>query len=154
MRVHAGAPGEAAPEAGDEATPSKVVSYAKILVCLMDESPYLSQGSRETVAAAAQLASAFKGHLVVVSLDRVGWSFDGSVRADTIAWHLKENNCDEYDMVVNKVAEGEDVAIGIADLADDIEGTFVVLSTDIVEEEYLDANKLAKFIGCSFAFIE
>eukprot|EP00959_Pyramimonas_sp_CCMP1952_P157285 3289048-Pyramimonas_sp.AAC.2 len=174
----------------------------------MDESPYLSQGSRGTIAAAAQLARAFKGHLVVVSLDREEWTFDGSVRADTISFHLKgwkdecplaaqvkhrghrhsmlkkrrfvlaDNECDDYDMVVNKVSEkddasllftghgtqfwlsmvctlqGDDVALSIADLADDIEGTFVVLSTDMVEQSYVDANKLAKFMGCSFAFVE
>ena len=50
--------------------------------------------------------------------------------------------------------QDDDVAIAIADLADDIEGTFIVMSTDMVEEGYLDANKLAKFMGCSFAFIE
>jgi hypothetical protein len=55
----------------------------------MDENPYLSQGSRETIAAAAQLANAFKGHLVVVSLDRPAWTFNGSVRADTITFYMK-----------------------------------------------------------------
>jgi len=140
---------------GEEPTaaPFKAVSYKKILVCLMDENPYLSLGSRQTIAAAAQLANSFKGHLVVVSLDRPAWTFNGSVRADTIAFYMKESNCEEYEMVAVKVEE-DDAAIAIADLADDIDGTYLMLSTNIVEDGHLDANALAKFAGCSFAFVE
>jgi hypothetical protein len=56
-------------------------------------------------------------------------------------------------MVAVKVEE-DDAAIAIADLADDIDGTYLMLSTNIVEDGHLDANLLAKFAGCSFAFVE
>ena len=42
----------------------------------------------------------------------------------------------------------------VADLADDMEATLLLLTTDSVKEGFIDANMLAKFVGCSFLFVE
>lgn len=128
-------------------------TFKKTLVCVMDENPYLSAGSRQLLATASGLANSKEAQLSVMVVDDQSWTLDNDVRLETIRWHLKENGCEEYELSIKPIDMAE-ASITLADMADDLDATLLMLATDSVEAGYVDANMLAKFLGCSFLFVE
>mmetsp|Transcript_13498 Transcript_13498/g.18503 ORF Transcript_13498/g.18503 Transcript_13498/m.18503 type:complete len:211 (+) Transcript_13498:205-837(+) len=130
------------------------VDYSKLLLCVFDTNPYLGNGSRKVLSVGSSLASKYGSAVTILVLDEPEWTLDEVVRSDTIKWHLNEHGQSDYELLIKTVAKGDKGSIMIADLADEIDSSMVVLSTDTVEGGLVDANILAKFIGCDFLFIE
>lgn len=147
---------ESAPEAavaeGAEATSDTPVKNERVLLVVSDENPYLSEGSKAALKHATATAAA-GGHITAMILPPEGNATQVSVLQDTLRWWFNECGLEEeqYDELVT--AEGGCSATHIADAADELESTQVVVAADTVSKKKVDMALLATFVSCPVTFV-
>mmetsp|Transcript_16237 Transcript_16237/g.45239 ORF Transcript_16237/g.45239 Transcript_16237/m.45239 type:complete len:125 (-) Transcript_16237:256-630(-) len=119
------------------------------MVTLFDANPALSEGSRQALKAAANLAEWSQGKVTVVVVDDKGTDQEQHTaqKLTTINSYLAEAGCSNF-QVMEKLTSANHSAL-VGDVAEDLKADMVVLSTDNVHEHKVDANLLAEFVPCS-----
>eukprot|EP00879_Flechtneria_rotunda_P000616 GHRR01000728.1.p1 GENE.GHRR01000728.1~~GHRR01000728.1.p1 ORF type:complete len:176 (+),score=43.33 GHRR01000728.1:231-758(+) len=121
------------------------LSYDKILLTILDSNPYLSDGSRQALSTAANLAKVHNSKVTVLVVDQPGNSADPTVKLQLINKSLHEAGCDQVE-ILEKSMESGSVLVG--DVADEIAADLVVVSSEAVHTKQVDANLLAEFVPC------
>jgi len=121
------------------------LTYSHLLLTILDANPYLSDGSRQVVSAAAGLAKVHNSKVTVLVVDQPGERVTDT-RKETINWHLKQNGCQDYEVLEKEVESQSSVLVG--DVADEVQADMVLLSADAVHAKQVDANLLAEFVSC------
>lgn len=131
-------------EKGAEAPTS--LHFKHLLLPILDANPFLSDGSKTAVATAALLAAQYQSKLTVLIVDEPGTdNTDPAKRIESIAWHLADRGCSEYELV-ERATKTASVLVG--DMADEISADMVLLSSEAVHAKHVDANQLAEFVSC------
>jgi len=121
------------------------LSYDKILLTILDSNPYLSDGSRQAIHTAADLARIHNSKVTVLVVDHPGQEGDPAVKLQVINKSLHEAGCEAAD-ILEKTMESGSVLVG--DVADEIEADLVLVSSEAVHTKQVDANLLAEFVPC------
>mmetsp|Transcript_7977 Transcript_7977/g.20481 ORF Transcript_7977/g.20481 Transcript_7977/m.20481 type:complete len:199 (+) Transcript_7977:418-1014(+) len=129
------------------------LSYQHLMVTLFDSNPYLAEGSRQALKTAAGLAAWNASKITVVVVDDEGQAVDEqtAVKLTAIKELLVERGCTDFDVMEKITTENHSALVG--DVADDIKADLVLLSTDCVHEESVNANLLAEFCPCATLLI-
>jgi hypothetical protein len=134
----------AAPQPGTQEPVA--VKYDNLLLALLDNSPYLTDGSKQAVSTAAALASLTKGKVTVLLLDQEVQADEAThTRLETVRWHFEQQGFEDFECL-EKLTESSAVAIG--DMADQMKADLAVLSTEAIHAKHVDANLLAEFVPC------
>lgn len=120
--------------------------FKHILLCLVDNNPYLSEGSRQAALVAASLGKQFGSRLTVLAVDKPDSQIDQEQRASALKFHLEEHGMEDYAMYERNDDKPPSVSCG--DVADEVDAELVVVSADAVHEHSLNANLLAEFVDC------
>jgi len=139
-----------AQEDGSSATKSRrELSYRHLMVTLFDSNPYLAEGSRQALLTAAGLAAWNNSKVTVVVVDDEGKAVEEEtkMKLTTINDLLMEKGCSNFSVIEKVTTENHSALVG--DVADDIEADLVLLSSDCVHENNVDANLLAEFCSCA-----
>eukprot|EP00878_Enallax_costatus_P001426 GHUV01001576.1.p1 GENE.GHUV01001576.1~~GHUV01001576.1.p1 ORF type:complete len:180 (+),score=41.77 GHUV01001576.1:184-723(+) len=121
------------------------LSYDKILLTILDSNPYLSDGSRQAISTAADLARIHKSKVTVLVVDHPGTEGDPAVKLGVINKSLHEAGCEDAE-ILEKSMESGSVLVG--DVADEISADLLVISSEAVHTKQVDANLLAEFVPC------
>eukprot|EP00775_Hariotina_reticulata_P012089 gene12089-12229_t len=121
------------------------LSYDKILLTILDSNPYLSDGSRQAISTAADLAKIHNSKLTVLVVDQPGAEGDPSVKLQVINKSLHDAGCEAVE-ILEKSMESGSVLVG--DVADEIAADLVLVSSEAVHTKQVDANLLAEFVPC------
>jgi Set1/Ash2 histone methyltransferase complex subunit ASH2 len=122
------------------------LSYDKILLTILDSNPYLSDGSRQAIHTAADLARIHKSKVTVLVVDHKGEGGDPAVKMQVINKSLHEAGCSDVDILEKSIESAGSVLVG--DVADEIEADLVLVSSEAVHTKQVDANLLAEFVPC------
>lgn len=138
----------AAPRSPQAVEPSAdALQYKHLLLPILDANPFLSDGSKQAVATAALFARQYKSKLTVLIVDEPGTdNTDPAKRMESIAWHLQDKGCSQYELVERATSSPASVLVG--DIADELSADLVMLSSEAVHAKHVDANQLAEFVCC------
>lgn len=124
------------------------LQYKHVLLAILDANPYLSDGSRQAVATAAELSQLYRGKVTVLVIEEPGTDSGPQSKAklDSISWHMKERGCSEFEVLEKFIQSPSSVLVG--DIADELKADLLVLSSEAVHAKHVDANQLAEFVSC------
>ncbi|KAF6264417.1 hypothetical protein COO60DRAFT_123584 [Scenedesmus sp. NREL 46B-D3] len=134
-----------ASEQQQQSAPVERLQYDKILLTILDSNPYLSDGSRQAISTAADLAKIHNSKVTVLVVDQPGAEGDPTVKLQVINKSLLEAGCGSVD-ILEKSMESGSVLVG--DVADQIAADLVLISSEAVHTKQVDANLLAEFVPC------
>ncbi|KAF8072546.1 hypothetical protein HT031_000206 [Scenedesmus sp. PABB004] len=127
------------------------LAYDRIVLALFDPNPYLSDGSRQAIGAAADLARIHKSKVTVLVVDQPGAEGgsppDPAVKLQVINKSLHDAGCEGADILEKAMEAGGAVLVG--DVADELAADLVLLSSEAVHTKAVDANQLAEFSPCA-----
>eukprot|EP00899_Mesostigma_viride_P017213 jgi/Mesvir1/25493/Mv01751-RA.1 len=136
-----------------EASAPFVLKFDRLLCCVTDDNPYLSDNSRQALTAAADLAVKYKSKVTVCVIDPEDADLkgDATVRYDTIRFYLNQAGCHDFDLVERKGAP----AAVLGDVADELTSSLVLVSGDSVRHDShsVDGNLMAEFCPCPVLLI-
>eukprot|EP01024_Parvocaulis_polyphysoides_P031369 TRINITY_DN28370_c1_g1_i4.p1 TRINITY_DN28370_c1_g1~~TRINITY_DN28370_c1_g1_i4.p1 ORF type:complete len:198 (-),score=11.35 TRINITY_DN28370_c1_g1_i4:506-1027(-) len=122
------------------------VQYDNLLLTIMDNNPYLSEGTQQAILTTSEMAKTHKSKLTVLVLDEEGQQEKKSEQeANSISWYLQQAGCSDYS-VLYKAVDKPSVVIG--DMADESGTDLVIMSSDAIHTKRIDANLLAEFVPC------
>ncbi|KAK9904885.1 hypothetical protein WJX75_004862 [Coccomyxa subellipsoidea] len=128
------------------------LKYDHLLLAIMDNNPYFSDGSKQAFATAAGLGLAHNSKMTVLLVDEAQPGGDASTRIETALWHLKENGFDTGNAAFQEVSlaaeETHNSSVVVGNAVDQVEADLVLLSTEAVHSKAVDANLLAEFVDC------
>lgn len=123
--------------------------YNHVLIALMDDNPYLSDGSKQVLATTASLASMNKSKVTVLLVDGKPSTGEGNSWIEAASWHLKEHGYDPSSAAFQEVSleaeETHNSSVIVGDAVDQLEADLVVLSAEAVHTKKVDCNLLAEF---------
>lgn len=122
------------------------LSYDHVMLALFDANPYLSDGSKQATAMAAEIASTYKSRMTVLLVDEKSLEGDAVTRMDVLTGQLKEAGCTDF-QVVDQIAPAS-ASAALGDVADEQGADLLLLSCDAVHSKAVDANLLAEFVPC------
>lgn len=125
------------------------LQYKHVLLAVLDANPYLSDGSRQALATAAELSQLHKGRVTVLVIEEPGTdagSNANKAKLDNINWHLGDRGCLQFEILEKSITLPASVLVG--DVADELKADLLILSSEAVHSRYVDANQLAEFVPC------
>eukprot|EP00882_Tetradesmus_deserticola_P001561 GHRQ01001685.1.p1 GENE.GHRQ01001685.1~~GHRQ01001685.1.p1 ORF type:complete len:213 (+),score=63.55 GHRQ01001685.1:89-640(+) len=128
-----------------QTAPVERLQYDKILLTILDSNPYLSDGSRQAISTAADLAKIHNSQVTVLVVDQPGTEGDPTVKLQVINKSLLDAGCGSAN-ILEKSMESGSVLVG--DVADEIAADLVLISSEAVHTKQVDANLLAEFVPC------
>lgn len=124
-----------------------LLAYQHIMLALADPSPYFGDGSKQAISMAGGLAAQHEGKVTVLMLDEKPMGpEDGVRRMEVLATCMNEAGCHDY-TVMDQVGPACNSAT-IGDVADEVEATLLVMSTEAVHSKRVDSNLMAEFVPC------
>jgi len=84
--------------------------------------------------------------VTVLMVDAAPMEEDGVRRMDLLSSSLKEQGCNNFEVLDQVAPASSSAAIG--DVADEVKATLLVLSTEAVHSKLVDSNLLAEFVPC------
>mmetsp|Transcript_58305 Transcript_58305/g.126008 ORF Transcript_58305/g.126008 Transcript_58305/m.126008 type:complete len:213 (+) Transcript_58305:61-699(+) len=126
-------------------------SANRVLLVVSDPNPYLSEGTKAALTHATQVAAG--GHITAVVLPLGTNQTDTSVLQSTIRWWFNERGMgeDQYDELIP--AAGGCMAAAVADAADELESTEVILAAEMAAAKRIDVSLLATFLNCRLVLV-
>lgn len=128
------------------------LKYDHLLLAIMDNNPYFSDGSKQAFATAAGLGLQHNSKMTVLLVDEAQPEGDQSTRIETALWHLKENGFDTGNAAFQEVSlaaeETHNSSVVVGNAVDQVDADLVLLSTEAVHSKAVDANLLAEFVDC------
>lgn len=124
---------------------------SRVLLVVSDDNPYLSESSKTALQHAVNVSSG--GHVTAVVLPPADNTTDVATLQNTIRWWFNECGlaADQYDELLPPA--GGDPAASVADVADELEATDVVVSAEVLAKKKVDASLLATFLGCRMIMV-
>jgi len=140
--------------ASQSSNPSEAKSVSKhehIMLALIDQRPYLSDGSKQAIAAAIShgQTSNSKVTVTLLEVDPLAEE-DKKKRLETVMWHFQQSGFSNFE-VLEKEAGKASVTIG--DVADEIAANIVIISVEPIHAKIVDANLLAEFVPCPMLLV-
>lgn len=127
------------------------VLYEHVMLALVDPNPYLSDGSKQAIAAAVTFGQSSTKRVTVTLLEAEKLAEeDRQKQVETVIWHFQQKGCSQYEVLQKEAGK---VAVTIGDLADEVEANLVILSVESIHAKILDANLLAEFVPCPMLLI-
>lgn len=127
------------------------LSYEHLLLAILDENPYLGDGSKQACATAATLAVSNTSRLTVLLVDETQKEEHEprTQQLESISWHLKQKGCDDFKFFEKKSEHSKGQgSVVVGDVADEVDADLVILSSSAVHDKLVDANLLAEFVPC------
>ncbi|XP_022145250.1 uncharacterized protein LOC111014750 [Momordica charantia] len=123
--------------------------FKHLLLPITDRNPFLSEGTRQAIAATAALAKNNGADITVVLIDeKQKESFpEHEEQLSSIRWHLSEGGYQEF-RLLERLGEGSKPTAIIGEVADELNLDLVVISMEAIHSKHVDANLLAEFIPC------
>ncbi|CAK0787603.1 hypothetical protein CVIRNUC_010825 [Coccomyxa viridis] len=123
--------------------------YDHVMIALMDDNPFLSDGSKQVLATTAALANVNNSRLTVLMVDKAASGAEGTSWIEAASWHLKEHGYDPSSAAFQEVSldseETHNSSVVVGDAVDQVEADLVVLSAEAVHTKKVDCNLLAEF---------
>jgi len=125
------------------------LSYKTLMVTIFDANPYLSEGSRQALITASQLAGLHDGKVTVVVVDDEGKPGleDTTQKLSNIHEYMAQAGCSDFNVIEKITSENHSALVG--NVAEEMNADMVVIHSDSVHEHAVDANLLAEFVPCS-----
>ncbi|KAL0031957.1 hypothetical protein WJX79_008523 [Trebouxia sp. C0005] len=140
--------------ASESSIPSEAKSVSKhqhIMLALIDQRPYLSDGSKQAIAAAISYGETSNSQITVTLLEVDPLAEeDKKKRLETVMWHFQQSGFSNVE-VLEKEAGKASVTIG--DVADEIAANIVIISVEPIHAKVVDANLLAEFVPCPILLV-
>ncbi|KAK6924531.1 hypothetical protein RJ641_010731 [Dillenia turbinata] len=123
--------------------------YKHLLLPVTDRNPYLSEGTRQAAATAADLAKKYGADITVVVIDEKQKESlpEHETQLSSIRWHLNEGGFQEFKLL-ERLGEGSKPTAIIGEVADELNLDLVVISMEAIHSKHVDANLLAEFVPC------
>lgn len=131
-------------------------SIKHILLPILDNNPYLHDGTKETIALAVAMAKTLGSRITVVVIDdedNKETKENLELRLKNIRWHMGNNAFEEYGLL-ERPRVGSYRTAELATVADELNVDLVVMSSEAIhernanDERIVNANLLAEFLGC------
>jgi len=119
-----------------------------VLLCVIDKNEFLSDSSKEALAAACKVAKDHSSKMSVYVSDVGG----GARSVETVRWHLRDQGVEEYQLHEDETRPNC-VAAALSDVADECNADLVVISSAAVHAKHVDANLLAEFCPCPLVMV-
>lgn len=146
--------------AAAEAAADTQLAYNRILLTVLDANPQLSDGSKQAIAAAAELARQHNSKVTALLVDVPSGGSDAAAaeaalkaKCENVSWQFRERGLEravevvEFKLVSASEEDSNSSAI-VGDVADEVGADLVILSSEAVHAKHVDANLLAEFVPC------